>query len=744
MRPRPVTIFVALFGAGLATGLARFYPIGAGLVAGVLLVMLRRDDRLLLPVAFLLGLAHAWFAIESTAISCAARLRAGEQVITVVLLDSGRSGLVSARLMGIRCTGVVPVRWPSRPSVDAGRMVKISGRWIAEQGWGGRPDGTFVVKRVLDVRGRPEWSARLRGWITRTAEARFGQRASLVDALVLGRRGTMDPELKDAFARSGLVHLLSISGFHVGLIMAWLVVLLRALRVPRMRAHALGAAAATAYVAFLGWPAPATRAAALGLLLAFCFWRQRRVQPVPLLAVTCLAVLLLDPWAIRDLGGWLSAASLWGATMLSRWSDKAVSRGAFARTLFGSVGATLAAAPITAYAMGTVALAGIVLNFAGIPLAAIAVPAVLLTLIFSALAPPLADAMAAGSGLALGGLERLAWYGARIPGGAIMMEPGFWPLLFWTVVLVSAMWALDGGTLLRTVRIRAALALATLCWIWVALFQVRARIEGDGQLTLFFLRIGQGDAAAIRTPKGHWILVDAGPVGEGRDAGRRVVAPFLLRHGARSLSTVVISHAHADHLGGLGSVLDRLPARGIIEPGVPVRDSLYLAMLDRAGATGAAWHPARRGESWSLDDTRFTIVHPDTTWPGWGEDLNEDSVVLLVEYGRFRAVFSGDAGVPVEARLRGRIGKVDLLKAGHHGSRTATGDTWLRELDPTAVVVSVGINRYGHPSPDALRRIAASGAELWRTDRDGTVEVRTDGRTVWMQGDDRRRTFTVH
>jgi len=73
-----------------------------------------------------------------------------------------------------------------------------------------------------------------------------------------------------------------------------------------------------------------------------------------------------------------------------------------------------------------------------------------------------------------------------------------------------------------------------------------------------------------------------------------------------------------------------------------------------------------------------------------------------------------------------------------------TYDTWLRELDPTAVVVSVGINRYGHPSPDALRRIAATGAELWRTDRDGTVEVRTDGRTVWMQGDDRRRTFTVH
>lgn len=744
MRPRPVTLFVFLFGAGLATGLARFHPLVAGMLAVFLAAGLRRSDHLLLPVAFLLGLAHAWIAIRATTLTCAARLRAGEQSITVVLLDSGRSGTVSARVAGVRCGGAIPVRWPTRPPVAAGRTVRVTGRWIAERGWGGRPAGTFVVKRVLEVRGRPAWSARLRGWITATAEARFGERASMVDALVLGRRGTMDPELKDAFARSGLVHLLSISGFHVGLIMGWLVLLLRAMRVPRMRAHGLGAMAATAYVAFLGWPAPATRAAALGLLLAFCLWRQRRVQPVPLLAVTCLAVLLLDPWAVRDLGAWLSAASLWGATMLSRWSDRAVSKGTWARTLFGSIGATLAAAPITAFALGTVALAGIVLNFAGIPLAALAVPSIFLTLVFSAVVPPAADMMAAGSGVGLGLLERLAWYGARIPGGAVTMEPGLWPMAFWLVALAAACWALSGGAVLRTVRVRAALGAAALCWLWVALFQVRTRVEGRGQLTLFFLRIGQGDAAAVRTPQGHWVLIDAGPAGGGRDAGRRVVAPFLLRRGARSLSTVVITHAHADHLGGLGSVLDRLPATGVVEPGVPVRDSLYLAMLDRLQAAGTGWHPGRRGDSWTLDGARFSILHPDTTWPGWGEDLNEDSVVLLVEFGRFRALFTGDAGGPVEARLRGRIGKVDLLKVGHHGSKTATGEALLRELDPTAAVVSVGVNLYGHPSPDALRRIAAAGAELWRTDRDGTVEARTDGSTVWMRGEGRRRTFTVH
>lgn len=744
MRPRSVTLFVVVFGAGLATGLARFHPLAAAFGATLAAGYAWRRDTVLLPAAFLLGLAHAWIAERTISASCVARMRAGEQVFTVVLQDSGRSGVVAAHPSGARCAGSIALRWPTRPQVSAGRTVRVDGRWIAEREWGGRPAGVFVVKRVLDVRGRAAPTARIRGWITETAETRFGARATLVDALVLGRRGSMDPELKDAFARSGLVHLLSISGFHVGLIMAWLVVVLRALRVSRIRAAALGAAAATAYVGFLGWPAPATRAAALGLLLAFCFWRQRRVQPTPLLAVTCLAVLLVDPWAISDLGAWLSAASLWGATWASRWSDRAVSRALWARTLFGSIGATLAAAPITAYALGTVALAGVFLNFAGIPLAALAVPGILVTLLAAAVVPPLADMLAAGSGLTLAALERLAWYGARIPGGAITMEPTVLAGAFWLAVLVAAAFAIRGGLVLRTVRIRAALGLAGLCWLWVALFQVRARIEGQGHLTLFFLRIGQGDAAALRTPNGHWILVDAGPVGEGRDAGRRVVAPFLLRHGARTLSAVVVSHAHADHLGGVGSVLDRLSASGVIEPAVPVRDSLYLALLDRLAVSGVAWHPGRRGDAWTQDGVRFTILHPDTAWSGWGEDLNEDSVVLLVEYGGFRALLTGDAGRPVEARLRNRIGRVDVLKAGHHGSRTATGADWLRELSPRAVVVSVGVNRYGHPAPEALQRIAASGAELWRTDRDGTVEVRTDGRTVWMRGEGRSRKFDVH
>jgi competence protein ComEC len=482
-----------------------------------------------------------------------------------------------------------------------------------------------------------------------------------------------------------------------------------------------------AYVAFLGWPAPATRAAVLAVLAALSLLRQRRVRPTPLLALTCLLVVLGDPWAVFDLGGWLSAAALWGASTFSRWGEQAIGPGLAGRTLFASIGATLATAPISAAMFGTVALAGIGLNFAAIPLAAVAVPGILASLLALPVLPEVARSFAAGSGLALAGLERLALAGAAIPGGAITTPTGWPGALTWGGVLVLACWITADRTPWRESAWRMAWVAAAILWIPPAATEWRSRHDGEGRLALFFLAVGQGDAIAIRTPGGHWVLVDVGPAGEGRDAGRQVVAPFLRRHGVRRVALLLVSHGHADHLGGAGAILQRYQVDAAMEPGWPLRDSLYQGFLADLAAEEARWSPARAGDRWQLDGVRFSVLHPDTTWSGWGEDLNEDSVVLLVEFGGFRALLTGDAGLPVERRLRGRVGAVDLLKAGHHGSRTATGAGWLAELDPRAVVLSVGRNRYGHPAPAVLNQVASQGASLWRTDQDGTVQVNTDG-----------------
>jgi competence protein ComEC len=237
------------------------------------------------------------------------------------------------------------------------------------------------------------------------------------------------------------------------------------------------------------------------------------------------------------------------------------------------------------------------------------------------------------------------------------------------------------------------------------------------------------------------VVVDVGPRTERFDAGRRVVVPFLQRHGVRRVEALVISHGHADHVGGAPALLQRLPVSVAVEPEAPISEAAYFDFLEALGASQARWVAGRPGVEFELDSVRFRVLHPDTSWGGWSADVNDDSVVLLVEYAGFRAVLAGDAGIGAEEALRSRIGPVDLLKVGHHGSRTSSGATWLSELSPRLAIVSVGANSYGHPAREVLDRLGAHHASIWRTDREGTISVVTDGRQVRVTG--RRRAMTL-
>jgi competence protein ComEC len=732
VKPRPALLFTLAYGAGLATGLLRFgSPIGAGLLLIAVAVALRQCPlAVLLAGAAGLGRASGELAWVVEQGQCAARLPTASLRLTVRLVEpiGPTGGRAEVEPLGASCRGQVGARWPAGSASAAGLDHRVEATWVPRPGTAGRPGGTLVVRGADPATGSPSPSARLRTVLGRASADLYGARASLVDALMLGRRGTIEPELQDRFAQSGLVHLLSISGFHVGLIGGWIFLVARLLGVRRDPALIVAAAVSTAYVAFIGWPAPATRAAALAVILARCRVRQRHVRADELLAATCLVVLLTDPWAVLDLGGWLSAAALWGATRLSRWTDAALGQGFGWRTLGSSIGATLATAPITAWALGTVAPIGIVLNFAAIPIAAVAVPGVLVSLLLEPSLPLLARPFAAGAGLLLHALELVAAAGAAVPGGHQLIEAGSpAATLPWVLALGTGLWITQPHTTRLEAARRTGWMATALLWLALARAPLLGATDGDGSLTLHFLDVGQGDAAAIRTPAGHWILVDAGPAGEGTDAGRRVVAPFLERHGARTLTLAVVSHAHADHLGGLPAVMSRIRTGLVLEPGADVVDPRYTGFLERLPQDGVPWHPARAGERFALDGVRFTVLHPTPGWRHWGEDVNEDSVVLLVEFGEFQALFAGDAGFPAESAMAGRLRRVDLLKVGHHGSRGSTGDAWLDALTPAVAVISLGRNDYGHPAPATLERLRAHGVAVHRTDREGTVSVVTDG-----------------
>ncbi len=733
MRPRPVIPTLMAYWAGLATGLSH---VGDARMVPFLLVaataLLRGRPAMLVPAAALAGRVAAGFVSARDATHCRNVLPAGEVTLAGKLegpADGG--GSVAFRPRSSGCHGAITARWV-KDDAAAGTVWRVTGRWVPPSA--SSRDGVLLAGRAERRPGAPGIVSRLRTRLARATKELYGSRAGLVDAIVLNRRADLDRDTRDRWAAAGIVHLLCISGFHVGIIAGWCFLLLRLCRLDPGRATIGAVMGAVGYVAFIGWPAPATRAAALLGLLAWCRYRQRRVEPAAMLSVAWLILFTIAPRSATTLGAMLSIGAVWGTVRFSRWAGHACGARTAGRTLAASAGATLATAPITAWALGAVAPVGVFVNLVAIPLAALAVPALFGSLVLSLALPPLADGLATAAGLVLEALDAVAALGARIPAGHLRVEPGLLPALPWAGLLLTAVWATGRkhppGLALR----RVAAGLSALAWLGV-IGAVR-HAHDAAPLALHFLRVGQGDATLIRTPGHHWVLVDAGPP---PPAGPPLV-PVLRRLGVRRLSAVILSHAHADHFGGLPAVLSGVPVGLMLDPGDQTPDSAYRSLLDFVDRAGVPWRVARAGLAFAVDGVSFEVLHPDTLWAEWGEDLNEDSLVLRLTWRNFEALLAGDAGFPAESTLAGRIGHVDILKAGHHGSAGSTGDAWLDELRPTAAILSFGRNRYGHPAAATVARLARHEVRTWTTRR-APVVVRTDGSMVTIEGDSGTMSF---
>lgn len=739
-RRTPLTTTL-IFGAGLSAGLLRFYALAPALAAVALLAR-RKRPRLLPPLAVaLLGIAFgalAW-ALETSA--CAAVLSPGRRLAVVDPRDAAEpgGGSIRAALPEIDCHGTVSARWgPGVVPISARIEARV--RWAPRRGPLGRAAGTMVIEEVRKVIEPGSLALRVRDRLHRTIRRLYGRQAGIVDALILNRKDGLEPALRDSFVRAGLVHLLAISGFHVGVLLLWVVLATRLVGWGRTASVVAAGVTITIYVAILGWPPAATRAALMVSLYGWGQIRQRYVPARGLLATTCLVMLLADPWTVARIGAWLSVAALGGILYFGRWANRALGKGRLISAAAATVGATVATAPISAGVFGVVSLVGVVLNLVAMPVAALALPAVLASVAAATLIPPLGAGLATSAGLLLELLQRLAIIGARVPGGYIVQEPGIRAAAPWLAGLLGLGWVVGRNTpreaLRRSLWLATALAWGLLVW-------PRAMAAPDGSLELHFLDVHQGDGAVVRTPGGHWVVIDGGPRNVRWDAGRRVMVPFLNRVGVRRIDVLVASHADADHLGGIPAIMGSVPTALVLEPGDVAESDLYLEFLDEMAAAGIPWRPTRAGDEFTLDGVSFRVLHPDTSWARWGESLNEDSVVLLVRYGDFQALFTGDIGLTAEAYLASRVGRVDLLKVGHHGSKGSTGTAWLEALDPAVAIVSVGPNRYGHPSAEALGRLRRAGVDVWRTDVSGSLTVRTDGRQVVISGRDRSRTLTA-
>ena len=558
--------------------------------------------------------------------------------------------------------------------------------------------------------------------------------ASIVAGELWGERSAMAPDLRTEFSETGTVHVLVTAGLHVGLI-AWLVLaLMRLLTVPRVTGCLIAVSAVWAFAIFSGPELPALRAATMATVALGARASGRAALSWHGLAVGAIVVLAVLPHSLTSASFWLSFCCV-GAIFvcaspieagLRRFAMPAAVREALVLTVATQLGTW----PITA---------AVFLQFAPYALLAnlVVVPCVPVTMILAALqlattpVSPLAQAFANLNSWPLLWMTSTVHLLSSAPFASIPMTPApMWCIALYEAALIPAMW------LFRRRIYTAALAVLLFA---MALVLAPPR-PFDTRLRITVLDVGQADAIAIETPTHHAILVDAGGRLErgssGEDSvaeavGTRIVVPFLLRSGIHALDALIISHPHGDHAGGCAPVLRKIRIAEIADSGQTYGGHAYQDCLDTAGSDHVPIVHPRAGDVWRTNDgVTLTFIGPSLPFIGGRNAINDNSIAFILQYRRFRMLFTGDAGVVAEQRFLSE--GIDLsstvLKVGHHGSAYSSSPEFIAAVHPKYAIISVGRhNMFGHPAPSTIEKLEVAQIGVYRTDEDSAVIVTTDG-----------------
>lgn len=774
MQRAPLVVVAVTVAAGIALGLIRPAPSWSGplllpvAALGALLALshcVLQKPRpsapgWLLGLVLLAGLMLGVTTRANSDASCVHSLPEGRPVTVTGTVMSSSAAQVRIRIDSLRlgqatvpCGAEVPARHrrtrdTPAAEVPVGSVVVGVGRWwsppMAERQILRRPGALlFDDLDIVVLARRVSLAERIRRGARARVDRLFGAQAPLAASLLLAQRDALDPEVRDRFARAGLSHLLAISGLHVGLVCGMLLLMGSLSRMGKRGSAVLAAVGTVGYVLLLGAPHSASRAALQLVFLLAATMIQRPTRPEAMVAAAALILLAADPGALLSPGFQLSFAGVVGllvlrpplvAVLAGRGAGGRLAR---ARRWLGdavatSLAATLSTAPIVAWHFGHVAPIGIVANLVAIPLLSLALPALALALLVGAGASGIGTFLAGPGAVALAALDRVAATAAAVPGATIPVHGSTGLVL--TVALTAGYLASRRlGGVRPLIRGAAWSAVAAMVLIAAPVRPVGDRIE------VHVLDVGQGDAIAVRSPAGRWLVVDAGMAGRDFDAGARRVVPYLLRRGGRRIEGLVLTHPHADHTGGGAAVIRQLRPRWVGDPGSPAPSAQYLGLLRVAHGARLSWVGLRQGSGLALDGVMVDFLHPEIVGATEG-DANDLSVVVRVRYGDFAALLTGDATALVEERLVRYYGgdlRADVLKVGHHGSRTSSTTAFLEAAGARIALISAGHgNRYGHPHRDVLDRLEAHGIKVLRTDRHGSIVVRADGRGgVWVEAE---------
>jgi len=472
----------------------------------------------------------------------------------------------------------------------------------------------------------------------------------------------------------------------------------------------------------------------MGLLLLLSVLLERDSQLMNALCLAGLALLVWSPTDLWDPGFQLSFAATAGIIYLAAPFTGCLKERGWPHWLAAAVAVSLAAqlpvTPIMLAHFNQLSLIGVAANLLVVPLAGPTTTLGMLALLTQLASETAASLLFNTLWLLLIALRVVVWAAAAIPGAMVHLPAPSWaPVSAWCGALLLIPYLATRVWTRLAASGLLAVAIALSVWPWVS--------PGDGRLRITFLDVGQGDATLVELPEGPRILVDGGPGGARRfDVGERVLSPFLWNRPVGRLDVVALSHSDSDHAGGLGAVLRHFRVGEFWESGRwgPGGEDALLALLQ----SGAARRVLGAGQRLWLGNALVTVLNPGGQ-PSVSP--NDDSLVLRLDWRGVSVLLTGDLGWRGEARVleRGEPVRVLTLRVGHHGSRFSSTTRFLEAARPPFAIISVGArNPFRHPTPEALARLEAAGARIYRTDRDGAIVIETDGMrlciTRWARG----------